>query len=205
MNVPAWHNTGAMSWIFGYGSLVHLPRLARFLERPALPPRDVVFCRLEGFRRTWGVAMDNRLDIPGYKHYREPMGGTRPAVYVTFLDLRRRAGSAVNGVAFRVEDHELERIRRREGNYELSEVTDSLSRPLDGPVLTSLGLPAARDRYRTGRAQGRAVVRLSYHQTVLDGFRRLGPNALAEYRASTDPPEVPLIPLERCPVNPGNP
>lgn len=188
-----------MPWIFGYGSLVHLPRLARFLERPRLACRDVVFCRLAGFRRTWGVAMDNRLDVPGYKHYREPMGGTRPPVHVTFLDLRRRSGSTVNGVAFRVNEMELEKIRRREGNYQLIDVTGSLGHPLDGPVLTSLGLPEARERYRVGRAEGRAVIRLDYHRTVLEGFRRLGPRALAEYRNATDPPEVPLMRLERHP------
>lgn len=149
--------------------------------------------------------MDNRVDLPGYKHYREPVSGTRPPVCVTFLDLRRNAGSRVNGVAFRVGGAEIERIRRREGNYELTDVTEVLSRPLDGPVLTSLGLPAARERYRAARDQGRAVVRLHYHQTVLDGFRRLGEAALAEFHRSTDVPEVPLMPLERHPVDPGNP
>lgn len=188
-----------MPWIFGYGSLVHLPRLARFLERPRLDPRDVVFCHLDGFRRTWGVAMDNRVDIPGYKHYREPAGGTRPPVFVTFLDLKKQSAGSVNGVAFRVDEAELERIRHREGNYELTDVTEFLREPLGAPVLTSLGLPAARRRYRTGRREGRAVVRLAYYHGVLDAFRRLGPDAFEAYRAGTDPPEIPLMPLERHP------
>ena len=45
-----------MARVFGYGSLV---------ADGAQP------CELRGFRRFWGVAMDNRVDLPGYKHFED--------------------------------------------------------------------------------------------------------------------------------------
>lgn len=59
-------------FVFGYGLLAAGVRGRR--------------ARLEGYRRVWGVAMDNRVDIPGYKSYRRRDDGSRPAVYVAFLD-----------------------------------------------------------------------------------------------------------------------
>src|ERR687894_1532691 len=55
---PGWTDppramTAVAQFVFGYGSLA-----AGFAGRRA---------RLHGHRRVWGVAMDNRLDIPGYK------------------------------------------------------------------------------------------------------------------------------------------
>ena len=44
-----------MALVFGYGSLAE-PRAGRPL-------------RLAGWRRVWGVAMDNRVTIPGYKYF----------------------------------------------------------------------------------------------------------------------------------------
>ena len=55
-----------MPWVFGYGSLV--PAGLGGLPERAVP------CRLGGWRRGWHVAMDNRRDLPGYKHYRAPSG-----------------------------------------------------------------------------------------------------------------------------------
>ena len=37
---------------------------------------------LHGHRRRWGVAMDNAVDLPGYKAYVDPATGERPAVHV---------------------------------------------------------------------------------------------------------------------------
>ena len=189
-------------WVFGYGSLVDLERLAVFLGRE-LPPEEVVFGRLRGFRRTWNVATDNRLDLPGYKIYLDPETGEQPAAFVTFLNLRRVANEeAVNGVAFRVSEEELERIQGRERNYRLTEVTrhwqpEGADRGRPGRLLTSLGRPEARARFAEGRKSGRAVVRPSYRQIVHGAFRNRGRGWWREYRATTDPPDVPERALER--------
>ena len=69
---PAVADLVSDMYVFGYGSLVALP--------------DAVPARLRGYRRVWGVAMDNTVATPGYKVYENPEGA-RPAVAVAFLDL----------------------------------------------------------------------------------------------------------------------
>src|SRR5687767_9643026 len=75
--------------VFGYGSL---------LEAAGGTPR-----RLSGHRRRFGVAMDNRRTIPGYKYYLDAATGERPAVFVAFLDIVEDPGSAVEGISFEVD------------------------------------------------------------------------------------------------------
>ena len=62
---------------FGYGSLVGVPGRGRV-------------GRLHGWRRGWGVAMDNAVTVPGYKVYVAP-DGSRPDVCVAFLDIAEAA------------------------------------------------------------------------------------------------------------------
>jgi cation transport regulator ChaC len=52
-----WQHPPIVPWVFGYGSL--LPAGVAALPAGAVP------CRLRGWRRTWGVAMDNARDLPG--------------------------------------------------------------------------------------------------------------------------------------------
>ena len=59
--------------------------------------------RLPGYRLTWGVAMDNAEDVPGYKHY-ETLDGYRPDVRVCFLDIEPDPTASVTGVLVAVED-----------------------------------------------------------------------------------------------------
>ena len=193
------------TWVFGYGSLVDLERLALFLGRE-LSAEDVAFGRLRGFRRTWNVATDNRWNRPGYKMYLDPETGERPEVYVTFLNLRAH-GDEVNGVAFRVCERELERIRDRERNYRLTDVTGRWQPEETGPwiagpgrperLFTSLGRPEAEERFRQGRRARRAVVRADYRRQVHDAFGRRGRTWWEEFRETTDPPEIPELALER--------
>ena len=86
-------------FVFGYGSLAaELPFV------PGREPCDAGFVAdLPGFARGWGVAMDNRRDLPGYKYYMAT-DGTRPAVFVSFLDIAPAAGdAAVNGLCLPVD------------------------------------------------------------------------------------------------------
>lgn len=212
------------TWVFGYGSLADVERLERFLGR-RLAPEEVVFGRLRGYRRSWNVATDNRLDLPGYKMYLDPKTGERPEVYVTFLNLRPVAdgsgavsnpevanGAAVNGVAFRVSEDDLDRIRARERNYRLIEVTGHWisestgggparrGRSEPGPphrILVSVGRPEAVERFREGRQAGRAVVRTGYRRQVHAAFRSRGGAWWKEFRRTTDPPGIPERDLER--------
>ena len=156
-----------MAWVFGYGSLV---------AGGAVP------CSLPGRRRHWGVAMDNRVDLPAYKHFLDA-SGHRPAVYVCFLDLRHDPGGSVNGAAVAVEDAALPELDARERNYERVDITGELD--LDGRVYTYVGSEAGRRRLREGLAAGTARISRQYAEAVEAGFRALGQEPA--YLASTDP------------------
>src|SRR3954468_4926079 len=163
------------AFVFGYGSL---------LEQAAGVP-----CRLQAPRRRWGVAMDNRRTIPGYKYFLDAAGG-RPVVYVTFLDAVPDTASSVGGVAFAVEADGLAALDARERNYTRVDVTARVDADLGGPVWAYLGSDVGRARYAAGARAGTAVVARAYLDGVRAGFSARG------LAFEADPLEVPVVELE---------
>jgi dephospho-CoA kinase len=137
---------------------------------------------LRGYRTVWQVAMDNSVDLPGYKYYLDPASGERPAVYVTFLDLTPDPTAMVAGVVFPVDDGTLAALDARERNYERADVTDRIDPPLGGPVHAYFGSAPAHRRYEAGKAAGTAVIARAYVDAV-------GP--------SIEPAPVPIRDLRR--------
>ncbi|GAC1435848.1 MAG: hypothetical protein NVSMB51_06030 [Solirubrobacteraceae bacterium] len=133
-------------YVFGYGSL-----LSEFDARPA---------RLLGYRRCWGVAMDNRIDIPGYKFFLAP-GGLRPAVDVAFLDIAPAPGESVAGSVQAVSGAELSLLDARERNYQRTDVSE-LVPALNGRVWAYVGRDDARARFERARTRGSLVVARDY-------------------------------------------
>jgi hypothetical protein len=179
----------AKQHVFGYGSLTRFGSAARQAS-----PR---ICRLRDHRRSWNVAMDNSVDVPGYKHYLSDDGGSRPDVFVTFLNVVATRGTAVNGVLLQVEDEQLAALDRRERNYERIDVGELLDAPVAGRVWCYVGSAAARDRFELGLARGTAIVDQRYRDGVREGFALLGGEALDEFDASTDAPRCGVAPLRR--------
>lgn len=147
--------------VFGYGSLVVLGA-----EPYTLP----------GFRRTWGVAMDNRVAIPGYKVYEDPETGERPPVVVVFLDLVEDPASSVTGSL--IEAPDLPPLDRRERQYVRREVASG--------VVAYVGRPEGRERAARGRREGIAVIQRSYFELVS-----------AVCGSGIPPPDLPLCELRR--------
>ena len=148
---------------------------------------------LAGHERFWGVAMDNAVDLPGYKAFVDERTGERPAVLVAFLDLVPDAATAVEGLALPVAPAALAALDRRERNYARADVTALVDAPVAGPVHAYVGLPAARERCARGRREQRAVVSRAYRDAVLAAYARLGgPAAVERFHASTEPPGLPL-------------
>lgn len=176
-------------WVFGYGSLAAAPETAE--------ARGGHAAELRGHRRRWGVAMDNGRDLPGYKWYRLRPTGERPRAFVAFLDLSPGDG-AVNGLCLPVDAAALRHLDARERNYERVDVTEQVA-GLRGRVWTYVGSAAGRERLARGVRDGRALISREYLDDVEHGFRALGDDALAAYRASTDPPPpgVEVVSLER--------
>jgi hypothetical protein len=154
-------------------------------------------------RRTWGVATDNTLGIPGYKMYLLRKDGSRPAVFVAFLDLLPAPGSSVNGVVRPVSAAALDLLDRRERNYDRVDVTASIE-SAPGRVWAYLGSAEGRERLRRARQEGNAVVSRDYERKVRDGFRALGKSEYASFLASSDLDGLPVWNLERVDL-PGAP
>jgi cation transport regulator ChaC len=173
-----------VTWLFAYGSL--LPAGATTLPAEARPGR------LTGWQRSWGVAMDNSVDLPGYKHFVAP-DGERPALLVAFLDIAPKAGASVSGVVLPVSSAELPGLDERERNYARVEVTEQIDADLRGRVWAYVGLDAARERLAVGRREGRLAIASSYHARVLAGFKLLGQrDAFARLTAEMPAPVVDL-------------
>lgn len=163
-------------FVFAYGSLA-----GGGAGRPA---------RLEDHRRVWGVAMDNRVDVPGYKVYLCE-DGSRPAVFVAFLDVVADPGAATDGLLLEVDDDALSVLDERERNYERIDVTGAVDGASGATVWVYRGSGAGRERLRRGLAEGCAVVARAYVETVRAGF------AAAGIQDGAEPGELPVIGLER--------
>jgi hypothetical protein len=170
-------------FIFGYASLVATPAVGRAV--------------LRGHRRVWGVAMDNAVEVPGYKVYALP-NGTRPALAVAFLDLEETGGVSVDGVLLAVDAASLDALDARERQYERVDVTALIDPAPAGTVWTYIGRAPGRARVAAGRAGTAAVaIQRSYLALVEAAFVALGDDALARYRASTEAPPFPVLDLTR--------
>jgi hypothetical protein len=179
-------------FVFGYGSLAALADGAAPSRAPAA---GGFVCDLRGHRRHWGVAMDNRRDLPGYKHYTDP-SGARPPVFVCFLDVATEPASTVNGLCVPVDAPRLAALDARERNYERRDVSELVD--ADGArVWAYVGRPAARLRMRRAAAAGRAVIDAGYMDAVAGGFRALGAGEWEACAASLSPGALPVLALTR--------
>ena len=185
-------------FVFGYGSLAATPG-----PRPAREPAARGFVAdLRGFRREWGVAMDNSRDLPGYRHYTDG-AGVRPAVFVCFLDLidAGDASATVNGLCLPVGSERLRALDARERNYERVDVSHRIA-ARGARVWTYIGSAEGRARFEHGRAAGTAVIAAAYLRTVAGGFSALGVAAAAASADSLQSRGIPVVELESHPHPP---
>ena len=182
------------AWVFGFGSLVALGDVARFLDRAPFAADEAFTCRLNDHRRLWNMARDNSHDFAGRPHYVD-QAGVRIAAFITSVNIAPAPGCAINGLVFRVDAAALARLDHREGNYDRFAVDGALDASLEGRVWAYRGKTAARQRYRHGLAAGTALVNARYHAIVTRAFASHGADFLAEYHATTEPPAVPLVPM----------
>ena len=151
----------AGEWVFGYASLM-----------TDCPRADAVAARLPGYRRVWGVAADNTRTVPGYKIYLDRADGSRPPVFVAFLDLKPDDEAVVNGLASPVDGADLVELDLRERNYDRVEVTGAVD-GVAGRVWAYMGSAEGRARLREGVDRGSAVVSRDYVDKVHAGLTSL--------------------------------
>ena len=141
-------------FLLAYGSLV-----ANLDDRA----RDVR--KVRGLRRVWGVAMDNRVDLPGYKFYVRDGPGARHDGHVAFLDLTEDPAGAFDGTLFEISEDELDALDLRERNYARADVTSNV---IDAPgsVVAYIGTEEGRARFAAGTSAGDLVVSEAYVEQV---------------------------------------
>jgi gamma-glutamylcyclotransferase (GGCT)/AIG2-like uncharacterized protein YtfP len=175
-------------FVFGYGSLV------------AEHERGHVAI-LRGHRRIWGVAMDNRRDLDGYKSYRLRRDGSRPQVFVAFLDIEPDPACAVTGLCMPVDERALRALDRRERNYRRIDVTEAIAGARGrGRVWAYRGSEAGRARLRDGIACGRAAVSRDYLDGVLAGIAAIAPDEVAAVERSPRPAGLVVLDLDRIEI-----
>lgn len=177
--------------MFGYGSLAAMPATAVSREAAA----HGFLADLHGYTRAWGVAMDNRVDLTGYKYYTD-RAGRRPAVHVCFLDVAEVDGGVVNGLCLPVDGTALGALDDRERNYDRIDVSDRVDAG-GARVWAYIGSPAGRERFRAGVTAGDAVIAAAYRDAVRAGFVALGPGEAAACEPSLDPGGLPVRELVR--------
>jgi cation transport regulator ChaC len=183
---------GESNFIFAYGSLVNKKDLQSYLGRS---PSEIQ-CNLRDYRRCWNIAMDNQIDLPGYKYYVYKDTGERPKSFITFLNIRPCEGERITGILFQIFDEELRRLDKRERNYRRIDVTNSIDIPVKGKVWTYIGLDEAEKRYQQGFEQGNAIISQDYYKEIVNAYKELGEEAKSNYDNTTDDPEVPILNLE---------
>jgi hypothetical protein len=176
-------------YVFGYGSLLEQPN-----ERGTSWDSQVYY--LNGFRRSWGVAMDNSRDLTDYKYYLNETG-ERPDLFVVFLNIAPVAGQRVNGTLVEVGPDELKQFDSRERNYSRVDVTAKVEPTPPGRVWAYVGKPEAIARFEHGVREGRAVIDRNYLEMVKRHFAALSDAALSEYEQLTEPPTCPVVHLRR--------
>ena len=122
--------TDPLGYLFGYGSLAGATDP---LVSSVATERDLVYGRVEGFRRRWNTAMENAAPLNDHAYYVDPATGERLDICVVALNIQPGDG-IVNGVAVPVGTAELPAFDRRELHYDRIDVSDSFSPRLDLPV-----------------------------------------------------------------------
>ncbi len=188
------------NFVFGYGSLMNLDKLKKYLGRDLTFELDFKICGLRNFRRCWNIAMDNSLNLPNYKYYIEVETGNRPESFITFINIRPNQGKAISGILFRVSHQDLKKLDRRERNYQRIDVTKRIEEQVEGKVWTYIGLKEAEQRYEQGLKQNKGMIAQDYIDSIHYAYGSWGQEIWSNYVATTDRPKVPTLNLKRYQV-----
>jgi hypothetical protein len=171
--------------VIGYGSLLSQLSISRMLSRDYGGP--FVPCHVEGWRRSWDVAMPNEAF-----YYLD--GDTR--IYprnIVYLNVRRSPGTLLNVMLFVVDDTELQAMHGREWIYDPVPVAADLRgvRIEGGEAI----IYAARDQFlvRGASQRGEANIRATYLKILRQALDNVTPEFRAEYERSTDPLPADLV------------
>ncbi|HEV7574160.1 MAG TPA: hypothetical protein VGQ21_21900 [Thermoanaerobaculia bacterium] len=171
--------------VVGYGSLLSMLSISRTLSRDYGGP--FVPCHVDGWRRSWDVAMPNEAF-----YYLD--GGAR--IYpkkIVYLNVGRSPRTLLNAMLFVVDDTELQAMHGREWIYDpVSVASDLRGVKIEGGDAI---MYAARDRFLVrGASQRReAAIRVTYVKILRQALDNVTPDFREEYERSTDPIPADLV------------
>ena len=165
--------------IFGYGSLLSVPSLETTLKRRYRGP--FVACSIEGWRRSWNVAMPNQT------FYAETPSGCLFPERIIYLNVTAQPSSLLNGVLFVVGPKELQAMDEREWIYDRLAITDQLRgvNISGGDAFTYVAKPEYLVTEVTSPAI--AAIRASYLALLETGLSDLGSSFREAYEQSSAP------------------
>lgn len=155
-------------FIFAYGSLVNFDSAERTLHRK-LADSDVTLAWLADYTRVW----DYKSTV-----YADSLHKKETAV---FLNLRPESSARVNGIVFRVDEDELDSLRKREANYSLVEITGSLTPIFNEPVFAFI----CSDKAALSDHDTNCVIMQKYIDLVKKGFLDQGGQFYEDYVHTT--------------------
>ncbi len=169
--------------VFGYGSLVKAASLAETLGRPV---EVAALARLQGWRRSWGLARNNATSEKTFAL----ADGTRPEFCLGLDIAPDPQAPAPNGALFEVTESELDRLDAREIRYDRVDVTAEID---SDTHLDQVVTYRARPEHRAPTPREGSVLISTYLKAVEGAFDALGPGQLDLFRETTGPPPVEVV------------
>jgi len=165
--------------VVGYGSLLSRPSVEKTLKRAY--QRPFVPCHVEGWRRSWDVAMPNQAFYYVEEHDR---------IYpqeILYLNVRPLPASLLNVVLFVVTSDEVATMHQREWIYDPVVVTDRL-RGVQVEGGNAILYVAKREYVRRDAQSPReAAIRASYLRILDHGLQERDSAFRDTYAGTTDP------------------
>lgn len=169
-------------YIFGYGSLINRTSAGRTLKR-TIEPSALILSRITGYRRGW--------TLKEQVFYEQ----SKASIQAVFLDIEPDTDSGLNGVLIAISDEELGRLKLREKNYNLIDITHQV-RIDDGPSLgpnDQVVTFVAMEDFKVGANSQNVFVMQRYIDLIETGCRSLGADFLELYRKTTEPVPFPIL------------
>ena len=182
-------------WVFGYGSLVSPDSFGHTLGRRPRLGTDFFEAEIIGYGRRWNYGSLR------YTGRAADDTGTIREWAIVALGVTPAADETVNGTVGWVTDDELVGLDRRERHYERVDVTALAevhgAADVAGPIVTYVPRAEAVERYTQARDRGEAAVDRRYFDLVDRAFADLGEDRRQRYHATTQAPDIPILPLQR--------
>ena len=175
-------------WIFGYGSLVSPVSFGVTIGRALTVGDTFHYAVLTGYGRRWNYGVGHATgDLDGVTYS------------IVALGLVAAPDETANGAIGWVTGEELERLDRREVDYDRVDVTElsAAAAPIDAPVETYVPKPHAVARYERFRDAGTGAIEQRYWDLVAGAFAGFGVGERRRYLATTPAPDVPVLELTR--------